>query len=134
MGKTDKKGLAIGAVIGAVGGVVAGILFAPKSGKETRKDIKKASEKTYKKVKQEIDNLQNDTKETLRKLEDKAKSLGKKAKIAVEDHIKTVKHATSNLNTVVKSFKAGESSDEELNDAIKQSKSALNAVKDYLKK
>lgn len=33
-------GLALGAVIGAAVGVVAGVLTAPKSGKETRADIK----------------------------------------------------------------------------------------------
>lgn len=37
--------LAVGAIIGAATGVVAGILTAPKSGKETREDIKdKATE------------------------------------------------------------------------------------------
>jgi gas vesicle protein len=37
--------LAIGAIIGAAAGIVAGVLTAPKSGKETRDDIKrKASE------------------------------------------------------------------------------------------
>ncbi|RWZ79016.1 MAG: YtxH domain-containing protein, partial [Candidatus Chaera renei] len=37
-----KKGsrFALGAAIGAVAGVVAGLLAAPKSGKETRADIK----------------------------------------------------------------------------------------------
>lgn len=33
--------LAIGAIIGATAGVVAGILTAPKSGKETREDIRR---------------------------------------------------------------------------------------------
>jgi len=37
--------LAIGAVVGAAAGVVAGILTAPKSGRETREDIRqKASD------------------------------------------------------------------------------------------
>jgi len=35
------KKLALGAVIGAAAGLVAGILTAPKSGRETREDIKK---------------------------------------------------------------------------------------------
>jgi gas vesicle protein len=35
------KKLALGAVVGAVAGVVVGVLMAPKSGKETRGDIKK---------------------------------------------------------------------------------------------
>ncbi len=35
-----KRGVAIGAIVGAVAGLVAGVLTAPKSGKETRADIK----------------------------------------------------------------------------------------------
>mgnify|MGYP003400089687 FL=1 len=54
MDKQEKKGLALGAVFGAIAGVVAGILFAPKSGKETRKDIKVATVKTINKAKEEV--------------------------------------------------------------------------------
>lgn len=40
-----KGNFALGAIIGAVAGVVAGVLTAPKSGKETRADLKnKANE------------------------------------------------------------------------------------------
>ncbi len=43
--KGSKIAVAVGAIIGAVAGVAAGILAAPKSGKETRTDIKnKATE------------------------------------------------------------------------------------------
>lgn len=42
---STKSRFAFGAVIGIVAGIIAGVLTAPKSGKETRADIKdKASE------------------------------------------------------------------------------------------
>ena len=42
MSKGDAwKGAAIGAGVGILAGAIAGILLAPKSGKETREDIKK---------------------------------------------------------------------------------------------
>ena len=44
--KDKNKNLAVGAAIGAVAGVIAGVLFAPKSGKETREDLKHMSSKT----------------------------------------------------------------------------------------
>ncbi|MCA9376577.1 YtxH domain-containing protein [Candidatus Nomurabacteria bacterium] len=51
-----------GAVAGAIAGTVAGVLFAPKSGKETRNDIKKKAqelktqaEDVYKKAKMSLD-------------------------------------------------------------------------------
>jgi len=39
-----KNKFALGAIVGAVAGVVAGILTAPKSGRETRSDIKAKAE------------------------------------------------------------------------------------------
>lgn len=44
MGKKDKSfGFAMGILGGIIGGVVAGILLAPKSGKETREEIKECA-------------------------------------------------------------------------------------------
>lgn len=41
----------LGAALGAIGGAIAGILTAPKSGKETRKDIADGSKKVAAKAK-----------------------------------------------------------------------------------
>jgi len=46
MAKSAKGKLAMGALFGAVAGVAAGILTAPKSGKETRADLKKKANET----------------------------------------------------------------------------------------
>ncbi|MGI5897633.1 MAG: YtxH domain-containing protein [Candidatus Dojkabacteria bacterium] len=55
------KSFAKGALLGAIGGALAGILFAPKSGKETREDIKKLAvdlgdkaEETYLNAKKQL--------------------------------------------------------------------------------
>lgn len=48
MGKKLVVGL--GTVVGAVAGVVAGVLVAPKSGKQTRGDIKKTASELKKKA------------------------------------------------------------------------------------
>lgn len=46
-------------VVAAVTGFVAGVLVAPKSGKETRKDIKKAAESARDKVLEETDKVKD---------------------------------------------------------------------------
>lgn len=51
----SKKFLPIAAVIGAVAGVVAGVLVAPKSGKETRADIKTKANELKDKAEAEVD-------------------------------------------------------------------------------
>ena len=45
------KKLAIGAIVGAIAGLAAGVLTAPKSGRETRDDIKKKAEEMKDKAK-----------------------------------------------------------------------------------
>ena len=59
--KQDKGGvvkkLAIGAAISAVLGYIAGILTAPKSGKETRDDIKSKAHETYAAAEKELKKL-----------------------------------------------------------------------------
>ena len=54
--RTEKKSSGagkffLGAALGAIGGAIAGILTAPKSGKETRKDIADGSKKVAAKAK-----------------------------------------------------------------------------------
>lgn len=45
MGKNTGMSFLKGALVGVAAGAAAGVLFAPKSGKETREDIKKAAAK-----------------------------------------------------------------------------------------
>jgi gas vesicle protein len=63
------KKLAVGAVVGAVAGLLAGVLMAPKSGKETRNDIKKRAED----LKQKAVGAVDDTKSAAKKLGEREK-------------------------------------------------------------
>ena len=53
------KGAALGVALGAVVAGAAALLFAPKSGKELRADIKKASNDVAKKVLSEVEKTKN---------------------------------------------------------------------------
>ena len=53
--------------LGAALGAVAGVLIAPKSGKQTRKDIKRSAKKAGKKVKTEGAKLVSQGKKTPKK-------------------------------------------------------------------
>lgn len=123
MDKKEKKGLAIGAAIGAVIGVIGGILFAPKSGKETRADIKNTAVGAAEKLHKEAEELL-----------DKAKQLTGKAADEASKHVKEVTHTAKNLKEVVTSFKAGKATDSDLNEAIKNVKSAQKSLKSFITK
>ncbi len=134
MDKQEKKGIAIGAVAGAVAGVVAGILFAPKSGKETRKDIKVATEKTINKAKAEAEKLRDEVAELLEKIESKVSEVKGKTSESAKEHIAEAKKAMSNLSTAIKSFKSGSANDKDLETAILKAKESKEALKAFLKK
>jgi gas vesicle protein len=83
------KGLLIGGALGAL----AGILFAPKSGKELRSDIKKKGNKIIKDGQEIYADASTKAKEIFVEVRDKAKELKKEAedtgeKISEEVHEK----------------------------------------------
>lgn len=58
----------LGAVIGAAAGIIAGVLTAPKSGKETRDDIKSKAEELKKKAAEAMDKAVDETKNLKEKI------------------------------------------------------------------
>jgi len=59
--KTNTAGkVAAGLTLGAIFGAIAGVLFAPKSGKETREDIKKLADETKEKGEELFENAKKE--------------------------------------------------------------------------
>lgn len=133
MNKSTKR-FAIGTVFAAVAGYVAGILTAPKSGKETRKDIKETAEHTIataekelKKLHTELSTLLNEARETAMKLKGVAREdLEKAMEVA-----KTVKEKTRELLSAVHE---GDAQDKDLQKAVKEATKAVDHLKTFLKK
>jgi gas vesicle protein len=66
----DKKDFAAGIAAGAIIGAMAGILLAPKSGKETRDDIKKFVDDSKTKIANKVKEVGDLTKEQYEKIVD----------------------------------------------------------------
>lgn len=130
MSKGKKFGL--GVLVGAVAGVAAGILAAPKSGKETRKDLKNkagevkvTAERKLKDAHKELSKLSDDAQNAAGELKGKAKDelvdLGKRA-----DALK------GKVKVAITSIKSG---DDDSDDAtIDQIMKDISAVKDKISK
>lgn len=65
------KNVAIGAAVGATVGAAAGVLLAPKSGKETREDIAKATRELPGKAKEIIEKAKDKVEEVKEKYQEK---------------------------------------------------------------
>lgn len=128
MAKGKKFGLGI--VLGALAGVVTGLLTAPKSGKETREDLKnKAGE-----LKGSAERRLKDAHKELGKLSDEVKTKGKdlqgKAKDEVEELGKKADELKERVKAAITSIKSG---DDDNDDAtIDQLLKDLAALKDKI--
>jgi len=132
--KNSGKKIAIGTVIAGAVGYVAGILTAPKSGKETRKDIgdkavkaKNEAEKKLKSLHSELSGLLNQSKQQVTKLTAEAKKdLGTaidKAQVAKEK-----------ARQILSGLHEGDADDKDLQKAIKEADQAISHLKTFLSK
>lgn len=91
MDKKTMKGVGVGLAVGAIAGAVAGILFAPKSGKETREDIKKYLGEMKDKIADEIEKAGDFTKDTYNAAVEKVVSTYEKGKKISAKQAKEIK-------------------------------------------
>jgi gas vesicle protein len=129
------KGLAVGAAIGAVAGVVTGILFAPKSGKETRKDISDAAHKAKVRVEKEAKNAHGELNKVIEKAEIFAKDKSAVVTVKAKEALESAKKAKADLMAKANDMRDGATSDEkELEKAVKKAEEAQKALAKALKK
>lgn len=134
MVKKATKKIAIGAAIAGVAGYLAGILTAPKSGKETRKDIqntaikaKTEAEKQLKKAHSELGELIEKGKKNTAKLQDTAK-----AQFSVI--LSRAQGAKEKARDMLSAIHEGAADDNDLQQAIKDVNDAITSLKSYLDK
>ena len=82
MSKKGKFGL--GLLLGAAVGAVAGILTAPKSGKETREDIKRKASEIKSDAASKADDVRKKAEDVKKDVEAKAKDFTSRAENAVQ--------------------------------------------------
>jgi gas vesicle protein len=134
MSKDTTKKFAISAVVAAAAGYIAGILTAPKSGKETRDDIKNTAKATYVAAEKELKNLHTE----LGKLLDEARSMAGQLKGTAQENldkaITSAKVAKEKARELLSAVHEGDADDKELKKAIDDATKAITHLKTYLKK
>lgn len=128
------KGIAIGGAVAAVAGYVAGVLTAPKSGKETRGDIKDAADRTRVEAEKELKQLHTELDKVIKDAKVKGDKLGQKAKVELDDLVEKAKDTKEKAREVISAIHEGDAEDQDLKRAVKNANNALEHLKDYLKK
>jgi gas vesicle protein len=131
--KTAKK-LMIGAAVAGVAGYLAGILTAPKSGKETRSDIKENVNKGIIAAEKELKSLQSQLVKKIDEAKVYATKLTGKSREELDKVIAVAKAASDKARTVLSAVHEGDAEDADLVKAIKEANIALDHLKSYLKK
>jgi gas vesicle protein len=136
--KADKsqtiKRIAVGGAIAAAAGYLAGLLTAPKSGKETRHDIKAAADKGRKEAEKDLKRLHTELDNVLREAKLKSKKVSKKAEGELTELMEKAKDTKEKAREMLSAIHEGDAEDADLKRAIKNANAALDHLREYLKK
>lgn len=130
MAKGEKAAAAL--IVGAALGFAAGVLTAPKSGKETREDIKVAAVKLKKDAAIKLAMAKTELGKAIDEATARAKDLSGKSRKELDDLIVKGKAAQAKSLDVLSAVKNGESDDKDLKKALNDAKSAKNNLWSYL--
>lgn len=128
------KKVAIGSAIAAVAGFVAGILTAPKSGKETREDIKDTAGKGVAEAEKDFKKLQDEVDKVVKQAKTNQSKLSKAAQDELNDLVDKAKTNKTKAGRVLNAVRDGEADDRDLDRAVKAAARSLEHLKKYLKK
>ena len=133
MGKNTGKWAASALAIGVIG-YVAGVLTAPKSGKETRKDIAIAANKAKAEAEKKLKIALKDLNTQLEKAKEAGLKLRGKAKTDLDNAVKQAIIAKDKVREILSTLHDGDADDPELKQALTDAKSAIKNLETYIKK
>ena len=131
-----KKGakVALGTALAAGAGYIAGILTAPKSGKETRKDIQNQAIKARKQTEKKLKELNAELAKLITVAKSKAKGAEASAKAELHKALERGVSAKEKAREILSAMHEGESEDKDLQKAVNDVNKAIDHLKKYLDK
>jgi gas vesicle protein len=128
-----ERNVAIGTVVAAGLGYALGVLTAPKSGKETRKDIQKAAVKAKTEAERKLKNLHSDLGKLITDGKKQAAKLTMTGKREWKEALSKAEDAKAKAREMLSAIHEGDADDHDLDQAIKDIKSSIAHLKKYLK-
>lgn len=132
--KDSTKRFAVSAAIAAAAGYVTGILTAPKSGRETRGDIKDATVHGIHEAERQLKKLHTELNDVIAQARDRSDKLSGKAKEELDVATNAAKQVKEKVREILSAVHDGRAEDKELQKAIKDAKKAADHLRAYVKK
>ncbi|HSW75292.1 MAG TPA: YtxH domain-containing protein [Candidatus Saccharimonadales bacterium] len=133
MGKTAKR-VAMGTVIAAAAGYVAGILTAPKSGRETRENIKTKAAQTKTQAEKQLKQLHTELGKVLDQAREQAETARGKAKVEIDAAMDKTRVVKEKARELLSALHEGDADDKDLRKAIDEANKTIAHLRAYLKK
>lgn len=133
MGKDGRK-FAFTALLLGIIGYVTGILTAPKSGKETRKDIQNKAIKAKTEAEKKLKTLHSELSSLIETGTSKAKIAKKSAQTGLSNALDKATRAKEKAREVLSAVHEGDADDKDLQKAIDDVNSAIDHLKKYVSK
>jgi gas vesicle protein len=131
---TNKRNVAVGTLLVAAAGYVAGLLTAPKSGRETRKDIRNAALKAKSEGERKLKTAHSE----LNVLLTEASLMASKSRTKASEELSKAREKAEAIRdktrVLLSAIHEGEAEDEDLNIALQDVKAAIKHLKQYVSK
>lgn len=131
MRKRDRN-VAVGTLIAAGIGYVAGILSAPKSGRETRKDVQATAVKLQKQAEKNLKKLHSELSDLIDKGTKQATTVSTKTKKEYNQVLKKAGVAKEKARNILSAIHEGDTDENDLHAAIEEVTSAVDHLKKYI--
>lgn len=122
-----------GAILAGVS-YVAGILTAPKSGRETRKDINKAAHRAKTEAERRLKTAHSELNDALEQLSAQAKKGKDKVNTELDAAVAKAEEVKKKTRELISALHEGEAADNDLDEAVKEVKAAIKHLKSFAQK
>ena len=128
------RNVAIGSAIAGIGGFLAGILTAPKSGKDTRQDIKNNANKARAEAEKDLKKAHTELDSAMKQAKANSAKLSAAAQKELNELLVKAKDSKEKAREVLSALHEGDAEDQDLDRAIKAANRSVKHLKKYLKK
>ena len=128
MGRNTKNIVMVAALAAGVG-YLAGVLTAPKSGKETRQDIKVNAMNKKKELEEKLKYLSEEASKIIAKAQNNLLTLKGRASVELSTALSRANDAKEKARGVLSALHEGEADDDDLNSAVKELNASIANLK-----